>query len=79
MGEINNITVVEMLREEGTTSDQHDLNEWGHTCAAMILTEKRKTEKLIKKEKISKYELGTETRPYEEGFSSNLRVEREGE
>jgi hypothetical protein len=41
----NNITATERLRKEGITSDQHDLNEWGNTCTAMVSTENRDTER----------------------------------
>lgn len=43
-----NITATERLRKEGSTSDPYDLNEWGYTCTAMVITEIRKVERLIK-------------------------------
>lgn len=47
-----NITATERLRKEGSTSDPYDLNEWGYTCTAMVITEIRKVERLIKSLKI---------------------------
>jgi len=49
-----NITATERLRKEGSTSDPYDLNEWGYTCTAMVITEIRKVVRLIKSLKIIK-------------------------